>query len=165
MIKSEEFEEPGEEPERQERGDQAVKAVEPPASSPVRPAQAEDAGGHQRPGEGGLHTGQRDQVPGHVGLHLTGVDLLDQDLAAAHLGPEPRGEGSDEVLGGGVLREVGHHVEAGGGADVDHSSLVELQHPRQEGVSHQGHRPAVDRDHVLRRLPLQLQERNEVRTW
>ena len=87
----------------QQRGHDPVKAVEPPAGRPVSPAQAEDAGGHQEAGPGGLQAGERDEVPGHVGIHLSGVNLLDDDVAGADLGPQARGEGRNEVLGGGVL--------------------------------------------------------------
>ena len=107
-----------------------MEAVEPPASSLEAPAQAEDAVGHEGLRSRGLDPRDRYEVTRHIGVGLARVNLLDDDIGGgSDLGPEASCEGGHVVLGGGVLREVGHHIEAGAGHDVDHGASVSLQHP------------------------------------
>ena len=77
-----------------------MQTVKPPARSPVAPAQTEDAGADEAAGQGGLQTGERDQISGHGGVHLARVHLLDHNIAAAQLGSDALGEGGYEVFGG-----------------------------------------------------------------
>ena len=97
---------------RQEGGRDSLEAVDPPTCGPGGPAEAEDAGGHQQVGAGSLQAGEGGHLLGHVGPGHSRVNLLDDHVAVADLSPQARGEGRYEMLGGGVLTEEGHHVEA-----------------------------------------------------
>ena len=84
LVIPNEAEDSGDAPARQEgRGESEVEAVEPPATGPLSPAQAEDAGADELSGQRSLQPGERHHISRHGGVDLARLHQLDHHLAAA----------------------------------------------------------------------------------
>ena len=89
---------------------------------------------------GSLPVGRRgavagERASGQPGLGVRRADVVHVDAAAAQLGPERRGDGTERGLAGGVRRHPRHRPLGHHGADLQQEALRLLQqrqHPTQE---------------------------------